>query len=45
MFDMLYGSYLYVVIMIHVMLIFINNIIYVIYHVWCCYRVIYHVML
>jgi len=30
MFDMLYGSCLYVVMMIHVMLIFINNIIYVI---------------
>jgi hypothetical protein len=30
MFDMLYGSYLHVVIMIHAMFIFINNIIYVI---------------
>jgi len=30
MFDMLYGSYLHVVIMIHDMFIFINNIIYVI---------------
>ena len=30
MFDMLYGSYLHVLIMIHAMFIFINNIIYVI---------------
>ena len=30
MFDMLYGSYLHVIVMIHVMFIFINNIIYVI---------------